>query len=234
MNKPAIHSSNRLSEAYSRATLAHESDGLVNPGISKFLLPTKEFRELFILACLNENPSISQHLLAERVQLSSTMVNNYIRRMAEERLIRVEGNTNRSMQYRLTPAGYKRLSTLLIDYSVDIVRLYIATKHELGHRLENLSLQGIRRVVLFGAGETCEIVFAALKEMPVQVVGIVDNDPEKQGKRFYGIPVEGREAVSAIKPDCVLITSYAKQDEIFEEIRYLQSEGIRVCKLIDL
>ncbi|MBI4774546.1 MAG: winged helix-turn-helix transcriptional regulator [Deltaproteobacteria bacterium] len=234
MNKPAMHSLNGLNEPLSKTPHTHETDGLVDPGISKFLLPTKQFRELFILACLNENPSMSQHILAERVHLSSTMVNNYIRRLADEGLIRVEGHTNRSMRYSLTPKGYNRLSKLFIDYSVDIVRLYIATKHELVHKLMSLPREGVRRVVLFGAGETCEIVFAALKEMPVQVVGIVDNDPEKQGKRFFGIPVEGREAVPAIQPDCVLITSYARQDEIFEEIRHLESEGIRVCRLIDL
>ena len=64
-----------------------ESSRLVNPTLSRFLLPTKLYRELAILARLNETPESSQHALAECSQLSTTMVNNYIKRLSAENLI---------------------------------------------------------------------------------------------------------------------------------------------------
>jgi undecaprenyl-phosphate galactose phosphotransferase len=53
-----------------------------------------------------------------------------------------------------------------------------------------------RRVIILGAGETGRLIAAALKREPnfgYAIVGFVDDDPAKLGKKIDGIKVQGLE-----------------------------------------
>jgi DNA-binding MarR family transcriptional regulator len=207
---------------------------MIEPFNSKFLTPTKKFRRLSVLLAVHNSHKISQHKMGRMIRLSSSMVNNYMKELQEEGLIRITGNTNRTQRYHLTSSGRDELISLLIAYSAEIIQLFGAAKREVAQRLNTLHSEKIRSIALFGAAETAEVVHAAIKETPLTVKGIVDSDPSKQGKPFNGLTIKAPDHLKKMNVDAVVITSYAKQKEIHECIRQLAGENIKVKNLSDL
>ena len=201
---------------------------------SDYLNPTKRSRRLSVLMSIRNEPNASQHKIARCANLSSSMVNNYIKCLKEEGFICVTGETNRTQSYHLTPNGQNELRESLLAYSSEIVQLYSAVKCEIAQIMNGFYQEGIRTLVLFGVAETAEVVFAAIKELPLVVIGVVDSDPNKQGNLFNGLIVQEPRKLEEINPDAVVITSFGKQDEIHGCIRELVGDRIKIKKLTDV
>lgn len=200
-------------------------------GEYKFFKPTKDLRELFVLNYIDQDPSISQNKLAEKVGIVPSMANNYIRDLTSRGLVRMEGETNRSKKYFVTPKGKRHKMSLLIDSSAEIIQMYTSTKREFIEKLTSFYSEGLRRVVLFGAADTCEVVSTAIEDTSIEVVGIVDNDEKKLGLRFKEIIITSPAEIEGMNPDGVIITSFGHQEEIYQQINYLEDKGIKVRKL---
>ena len=153
---------------------------------------------------------------------------------ADRGLISLQGNTNRNQSYHLTPSGRDALISLLLAYSAEIIQLYGAAKKEVSEQLTTLQAENIRSIALFGAAETAEVVYAALKDTPLKVKAVVDSDPAKQGKRFNGLPISHPDALKSLDVDAVVITSYARQKEIHDCIGRIAGEDVRIKKRSDL
>ncbi len=201
---------------------------------SKFLSPTKKFRRLSVLLAIHNAPQASQSKIAHATRLSSSMVNNYIKELKRDDLLIIAGNTNRTQSYHLTASGYRLLTDSLLAYSSEIVQIYGAVKREIGNLLNGFHKEGLKTIALFGAAETAEVVYAAVKDTPLVIVGIVDNDISKIGRPFNGFFIQPPEKLREINPDAVLITSYAKQEEIYKSIRNIIGDDIRIKNLSDL
>lgn len=197
----------------------------------RFFKPTTELRELRILSVLAEGGTVSQHEVARRSGLGSTMAHHYVRRLIGRGLVAMTGETNRTMRYAVTPAGTAYLDGLGRHYAREMARLYVIAKQECRRRLLRLAQRGWRRVVLFGAAETGELVYSAARDTPVEVVGIVDNDRDKRQARIGGLPVEAPDAIEGRRPDAVVITASRCADEIERQIRHLEQRGIGVARL---
>jgi DNA-binding MarR family transcriptional regulator len=201
---------------------------------SSFHTPTTKLRRLSVLLAIHDSPRLSQHKIAEMTDLSSSMVNNYMKRLQKEGLVKVSGETNRTQRYHLTPAGQKELFGLILDYSAEIIRLYSAAKKQVAERLHRFHSEGIRSIALFGAAETAEVVHAAIKDTPLVVKGIVDSNTDKHGSRFNGFVVQPPDSLKTMGADAVLITSFARQEEIHGCIRHVLGKEAQVKKLSDL
>lgn len=207
---------------------------MIQPFKTDFLSPTKQYRYLSMLMAINDSPNISQHKIGDRTMLSSSMVNNYIKAFRKEGLINVHGATNRTQSYHLTARGREKLMQSLLEYSSEIIQLYISVKHDMAGILNSMYEDGIRTLALFGVAETAEVVHAAIKEIPLVVIGVVDNDPEKHGKPFNGLIIQPPEILKELMPDAVLITSFARQEEIYEYIRKDLGKTMTVRRLSDI
>jgi DNA-binding MarR family transcriptional regulator len=201
---------------------------------SSFHTPAIKLRRLSVLLAIHDSPRISQHKIAQLADLSSSMVNNYMKRLQTEGLVKVTGKTNRTQGYHLTPAGQKELLNLLLDYSAENIRLYSAAKKQVTDRLHRFYSEGIRTLALFGAAETAEVVHAALKDTLLVVKGIVDSNPGKQGSRFNGFVVQPPDSLRTMNADAVLITSFARQEEIYGCIQDVLGQQAQVKRLSDL
>lgn len=201
---------------------------------SSFHTPAIKLRRLSVLLAIRNSPKLSQHKIAEMTDLSSSMVNNYMKKLQREGLVKVTGNTNRTQGYHLTPAGQKELFGLILDYSAEIIRLYSSAKKQVAERLNLFQTEGIRSIALFGAAETAEVVHAALKDTQLVVKGIVDSNPGKHGSRFNGFMVQAPEFLKSMNADAVLITSFARQEEIYDCIQDVLGKEAQVKRLSDL
>jgi DNA-binding PadR family transcriptional regulator len=207
---------------------------MIEPFRSTFLTPTKKYRRLSILLSIQDASAMSQHKMGGVTHLSSSMVNNYIKKLQKEGLISVTGETNRTQRYHLTPLGRDMLMSLFLSYSSEIIQLYGGAKRHLAERLLGAYENGIRKVALFGAADTAEVVFAAIKETPLAVTGVVDSDPGKQGKFFNGFPIKAPEYLRKNQTDAVIITSFGRQQEIYEHVQRIVGDETSVIRLSSL
>jgi DNA-binding MarR family transcriptional regulator len=198
----------------------------------KYISPTKFTRCLSVLLSIQKTPDASQHEIARRSDLSSSMVNNYIKQLKQDNLITVKGETNRSLSYHLTPRGQNKLNEALLSFSIETMQLYSFVKREIAQILQSYFEEGIRTLVLFGVAETAEVVYAAIKCTPLIVIGTVDSDPSKHGTPFNGFVIQPPERLTQLKPDAVLITSFSKQEEIHGCIRQISGDCIPVKKIV--
>ncbi len=207
---------------------------MIKPFHLNFLSPTKQSRLLSMLFSIFEEPDASQHKIAANTDLSSSMVNNYIKLLKKEGLITIEGNTNRTKRYHLSESGRVMLRTSLLDYSAEIVRLYSSVKKEIANILREFYNEGIRTIMLFGVAETAEIVYAAAKQTSLEIIGVVDSDKMKQGAMFNGLEIRSPGAIQEIKPEAVVITSFGKQEEIYQQVQRISGNTIKIKKLSDI
>nr|WP_319394463.1 MarR family winged helix-turn-helix transcriptional regulator [uncultured Desulfobacter sp.] len=207
---------------------------MIIPYTTTYFSPSKEYRRLSILMLIKDMPHSSQHVLAQKSHLSSSMVNIYIKELKQACLITVSGKTNRTTEYHLTPKGEKKLFQDFISFSSEAVQIYASVKREIIRVLKRYETSGIRTIVLYGASDTAEIVVSAIPNTRLVVIGIVDGDAAKQGHIFNGTLIQAPEAISQIDPDAVLITSFARQDEIYNNIESIIDDNIEVLTLTDL
>ena len=198
----------------------------------EFIKPTRIARELFILETLALDSSLSQHKLGESSFLSGAMINQYLRTLQDKGLIRFVPSGNKSYNYEPTEAGAALRRSMFAAYSGELVRLYSALKRCILEKVSCLESKGIRKIALFGASETGEVVLSALAESSFDVVAVVDNDTAKHGKPFKGHIICSPEVLQYIPTEAVVITSFGHQDEIYAQIAPLAtSKGMEVMKL---
>ncbi len=193
----------------------------------RLLRPSPEVRELAILAEIGKNPAVSQRALARAADLSPTMVNAYVDAFVGRGLVEVTGGTNRTYRYYLTPAGRARREELSDLASREAVEVFRRTREEFARRLEAWKADGVRKVVLFGAGAAAELAALASERAGIEVLGIVDPDPARRARKVVGLPVEEPAAVAAYRPDAVLWTAGPGGAE---QVRGLESGGLRVLR----
>lgn len=197
----------------------------------RFIKPSREYREISILTEIANDPYASQRALARESSLSLAVLNEYLDDLVSRGLVEIEGASPRNYRYKLTPLGVQRRNELFFDVSREIIQFYGHMKCEFRRRLEEHYAQGVRRVVLFGAAETGELVCNASLETPIEIAGIVDNDPEKQGRMLCGLPIRSPGDIAEWKPDAVIITSFGHMDEIHAQLKPMEERGLRILRL---
>jgi DNA-binding MarR family transcriptional regulator len=196
-----------------------------------YLRPSKSTRVLAILDALSRDSGLSQFELGRRLNLSGAMVNQYLKQLQSSGLVEFLPVNGKSYHYALTDQGKQSRRRMFSDYSSETVRLYTTIKDFVLARLGELRDRGKRRLALFGAAETCEVVLSALRDSDFQVVVLLDNDSRKQGQIFNGHVVSAPHVLEQVDCDAVVITSFGKQAEIYEQIKPLsEKRGFQIVR----
>ncbi len=187
---------------------------MINNFDSEFLIPTKQLRRLSVLTTIAHNPKVSQHKIGKATHMSSAMVNNYIKTLQEDGLIRISGQTNRTQKYHLTDDGRDELLTLFHSYSAEIFSLYSITKQQLIKKLTDIHRSGVTAVALAGISDTAEIIYAAIRETPLQLTAVCDTDEHRQGIAFNEYIIQPLEYLRAIQTDAIIIGTRSEQEKL--------------------
>jgi len=176
-------------------------------------------RELQLLEALAERSEVSQSALAGLVGLTPARVNAYIQRFVTDGYV-VTAQRSRGVSYHLTPAGQHALAFHRVSYRAELVALTRAARSTFRLFFSELRSRGIFRVVLYGAGETGEVVLDALADSEVvTVLAVIDDDVRKQGRTCHGRPIRHRAVIPQLAPDAIVITSITAAAEIRERLR---------------
>jgi DNA-binding MarR family transcriptional regulator len=198
----------------------------------KYLKPSKETRVLAILDSLAQDSALSQYELGRRLKLSGAMVNQYLKLLQEQNLIEYRPVNGKSYRYVLTSGGEKSRRQMFSDYSSETIRLYTNIKDFILSKLLMLERRGRRKISLFGASETCEVVLSALRDTGFQVVTVVDNDAAKHGVVFHGYVISSPLVLEHVDCQAVVITSFGRQDEIHKQLQPVAARrGLEIVRL---
>lgn len=206
-------------------TFLEQEDGL------QFFSTTRMWKEFWLLSLIADDPTVSQHRLGRAIGASSSMTNTYIKDFVQQGWLGMTGATNRTMRYELTAAGRKMRRQLLHLYAREVARLHTAARLEYEKRLNELADGGVSRLVLFGAATTGELVYQAARHTALAIVGVVDNDADKQGHPFGSLVVMPPSAIESFQPDAVLIAAFGRPEEIYQQVRHLKEKGIEIIRL---
>jgi len=100
-------------------------------GTFQLIKPSRECREMAVLAQIDKSSAVSQRSLARAAGVSATMINAYVDDLLSRGLLDVTGDTNRTYRYHLTEAGRARQAEIFRQLSGEIFELYAQLKHEL-------------------------------------------------------------------------------------------------------
>lgn len=177
---------------------------------------TEHYRSLQILDELSNNDSLTQRDLSSRLGIALGLVNSYIKNLIAKGYITVKTIPSKRYAYYLTPKGFAEKTKLTYDLLQDYTRIYREARKNLKTLFQEMQDQGVKRIVFAGADETGEIAYITLQETRIELVGVVDLD--RDGKDFFGRPVKNLDAVKDMQFDIILVSSYLKRNELYNQL----------------
>ncbi|MFC1632330.1 winged helix-turn-helix transcriptional regulator [Candidatus Omnitrophota bacterium] len=199
-----------------------------------FLKPTENLRHLQLLEEISKDASVSQRKLSQRLGLALGMTNACLKRMINRGLVKAKGINHKRIVYYLTPKGLSEKTKLTYHFLQHTIKYYSRLKDSISAQLTRLSQSGHKRIVCYGAGEVLEVAFIVLNETEhkLLILGVVDDDRKKQGKKMFDFQVQSPEIIQELKPDAVLVSSIKYKDRIIRNLQ--QSQELKTINVYAL
>jgi DNA-binding MarR family transcriptional regulator len=172
-----------------------------------------EFRDLSLLEELERDPEISQRMLAHKIGVALGVINSSLRTMGAKGWIRTAGFDHRRQRHLLTPEGAAEKTRLSAHLASWRLQHYGALKEMITGTLCDMENKGVERVVFYGVSAEMEVTYIALQQRNLKLVGIVEDDDQWKSRIILGYELEPVSRVLALKPDCILITSFAETEK---------------------
>jgi DNA-binding MarR family transcriptional regulator len=192
-------------------------------------MDNKEIRSLKILEEIDSNQKLTQRDLSKKLDISLGLANSFVKRLANKGYLKITTIPKNRIKYILTPKGAAEKTRLTYQYIQFSFEFYRKTRKNLRELFKRLNAQGVKRIVFYGVSEFAEIAYLSLKETPIEVVALVDD--EREGEHLIGFKVENSAILNSISYDKILITSINLQDEAIENILNV---GIPREKIIEM
>ncbi len=157
-----------------------------------------------ILRIVSENPQISQRKIAEKAGISLGQVNFLIKKCVKKGLIKIEGQSPKSIRYNLTPKGIKEKAELTLQYIKLSYKAIINLSDKI-REITNEQIKEDKKIYIFGKkDEIFELVQVVLEEKKVK----------------YKIIKESTEIRSSNENYIVFVWEHEYLDEV-DELRYI-------------
>jgi len=199
----------------------------------KFFSPTGVLKELLLLEYIESNENCTQKELAKVIDAAVSMVNVYINDLEEKGFLIRDYQSAKVVYYRITAEGIKRKNYLVISHMRELLDLYQLAKGNVGKFLNDLESKGYKDILLYGAGEVAETIIGVIRDKELsnlEIIAIVDDNVEKQGKEMLGYKIIPTEKINMYKHDAIVITSYTFEEDInkrLEEVGYSMEKVVR-------
>ena len=199
----------------------------------KFFNPTIVYKELILLQEIEKNPSITQKELGSIIGAAPSMVNVYIKELEEENYLKREYISTKTVNYKITPEGIKRKNYLLIVYMRELLELYHLAKNNVEEFLSKVEEKGYKNLLLYGAGEVAETIIGVIRDREnstLNILAVIDDDKEKQGKEILGYKIISTKQIPNYPHDAIIITSYTFEEDIMRRLKDMDYEMSRVIR----
>jgi len=179
-------------------------------------MDNQDLRTLQILEEIEKDQAPSQRYLAGKMNISLGLVNSFIKRLAQKGLFKITSIPKNRVKYILTPKGAAEKTRLTYKYIQYSFQFYKSARQKLRVLFSSLSVNGNLRIVFYGASDLAEIAYISIKETPIQLVAIVDDN--KEGDIFMDFVISSSNRLETISFDKILITSIKEPEKVLEKI----------------
>ena len=190
-------------------------------------------RELEILTAIDEDRALSQRALSRRLGAALGLTNLLLKRLATKGYIKTvtfasKPAARKRLRYLLTAKGVAEKTRLTYEHVGYALSLYGRTRQRLRERLTLLPQHGLRRIVLYGAGEAAELAYLTLREFGIEPTGVFT---EADGVTFLGQPTRPVTALPGSVYDAVVVATFERPEPHVAELVRI---GIRREQIITL
>jgi DNA-binding MarR family transcriptional regulator len=189
-------------------------------------------RELELLQELEKNPIISQRELSHKFGIALGVTNACLKRMGRRGWIRITGFNHHKIGYYLTPKGFAEKAKLTLHLVSWTVQHYSALKDIIGKKFLEMQDRGVERIVFYGMSDEMEVAYVTLQGVNLKLVGIVEDEDKMIQREVFGFELKNISQIATLKPDAVLITSLAGQEEKAERLqKFIDAEKIQIYNI---
>ena len=179
-------------------------------------MDNQDLRTLKILEEIEKDKAPSQRYLAGKLNISLGLVNSFLKRLAQKGLFKITSIPKNRVKYILTPKGAAEKTRLTYKYIQYSFQFYKSARQKLRALFSSLSVSGTLSIVFYGASDLAEIAYISLKETPIQLVAVVDDN--KAGDIFMDFVISSPNRLETISFDKILITSIKEPEKALEKI----------------
>jgi len=189
----------------------------------------QDIRSLQFLEEIDNRHSPSQRDLAKRLNMSLGLVNSFIKRLARKGYVKITTIPRKRVRYILTPKGIAEKSRLTYEFIQYSLHFYNGALRNLQDLLNRLQKRGVKKVILYGAGDLAEIAAISLKATDIKLTGVVDE--VKEGQRFLGHTVRSIAELNELEFDRIIITTVDSKEAIHNKLLQEKVLGEKILTL---
>lgn len=97
--------------------------------------------------------------------------------------------------------------------------------------LVDLASRGAERVAIYGAGQHTRKAEGALCHARLTVVGIIDDEPSRQGQLIAGLPIISSDHALQLGVQAVILSSDSAEDALYQRTVSLRARGVEIVRL---
>ena len=155
-----------------------------------------------MLSEVERDAGVTQRSLSTKLGVALGLTNLYLKRLARKGYIKITTIPRNRIQYLLTPQGLAEKSRLTYLYMQYSLSYYRDMRERIKEMMSSFGGPHGQRVVIYGTMELAELAYLSLREMNIDCVGFIDENPRES---FLSCPVSTPEQVSRWQFDRVLI-----------------------------
>lgn len=207
------------------------------PTSIKFFDPSSLLKELKILEGIERDENVTQKELARMINMAPSMINQYIGVMEEKGLLNRIYKSSKNVSYRISKKGIEWKNYLLMSYLFELIRHYNVAKQNIEKFFCNIEEKEIKTILLYGAGEVAETIITikeSRKDNKFDILAILDDSQEKQGKNILGCRIVSPTLINQYHADALVITSMTFEEIIkrrLEELNYSKQKIINIFEI---
>lgn len=204
---------------------------------NNYFKPTILYKEFMILDLIEKNSNITQREISKGINVSVSMVNYYLDDYEKQGLIQRNYISTKSIDYRITKKGLERRKVLNIGYFNATQVLYNSAKSNIEQFLKQVEEKGFKDILLYGAGEVCEIMLHTIKSnnnISINALAIIDDDIKKIGNKLVDVPIVSIGKIKSIKHEGILISSFTNNEIIYKKLINIKYPNKKILQFFSL
>jgi DNA-binding MarR family transcriptional regulator len=204
---------------------------------NQFFKSTVLYKEYMILDMIEKNSNITQREISKSIGIAVSMTNDYIHDFETKGLIKRKRHSKKNVEYFITKKGSERRKVLNISYLSNSLKIYKSAKENISIFINQINNKGFKKILLYGAGEVSEILLQSIltdKDIPIKIVGVIDDDYKKQGQELLGTSIMALDSIVNIKHDGILIASYTNKNQIMNNLLNQKYDPNRILNFFQL
>jgi len=186
---------------------------------------------------IEKDSRVTQREISKTIGVAVSMVNQYLDVYEKKGFIKRKKLSTKTVEYFVTKNGAERRKVLNIGYLNSSQQMYNSAKENIEQFLIQIENKGFKNILLYGAGEVCEILLNAIKSsksVSIQAQAIIDDDQDKIGNKVGTTNIISRDSIVLIEHDGILISSYTNNEEIFTKLKQIGYSTDKIIQFFSL